>query len=292
MAMRTRRQEISRFAVFGLVPLSIFTLVLVVPFVRGVYLTFRDWDGFGSTRFVGFDNYAATFRDDAFWHSLTLTLGYVGASLVLVNLVAFGLALLVTLPMRGVHGLRTVFFLPNLIGGVILGLIWQFLFGQAFPVIAESTGLPFFRENWLLDTKTAFWAMVIVTVWQMSGYMMIIYVTALTSINPEVLEASVIDGATGFKQMIHIKIPLIAAAFTISLFLTMRNAFMAYDLNLALTGGGPYRTTELISLRVFREAFGFGNFATGQSQAVIMFVVIAIAALAQVVVSKRFEVQA
>lgn len=292
MAMRTRRQEISRFAVFGLVPLAIFTLVLVVPFIRGVYFTFRDWDGFTSTKFVGLDNYTATFADEAFWHSLTLTLGYVGASLILVNLVAFGLALLVTLPMRGVNGLRTVFFLPNLLGGIILGLIWQFLFGQAFPVISKATGIPIFQDNWLLDTKTAFWALVLVTVWQMSGYMMIIYVTALTSIDPEVLEASVIDGATGFKQMIHIKIPLIAAAFTISLFLTMRNAFMAYDLNLSLTGGGPYRSTELISLHVFKEAFGFGNFAGGQSQAVVMFIVITIAALAQVIVSKRYEVQA
>ena len=134
--------------------------------------------------------------------------------------------------------------------------------------------------------------MVIVTVWQLSGYMMIVYVTALMSVNQEVLEASVIDGATGFKQMLYIKLPLIVPAFTISLFLTMRNAFMAYDVNLALTGGGPYRKTELISLHVHKEAFGFGNFASGQTQAVIMFVVIAIASLVQVVISKRFEVQA
>jgi raffinose/stachyose/melibiose transport system permease protein len=289
--MRTRSEEIKRFAVFAPIPLGIFMLVLVAPFLRGIYFTFTDWDGFKVTKFVGLDNYVDTFHDDAFWSSLTLTLAYVGVSLVLVNLVAFALALLVTIPVRGVNALRTVFFVPNLIGGVILGLIWQFLFGQALPVIAEKTGLPIFEENWLLDTSSAFWAMVIVTVWQMSGYMMIIYVTALMSIDTEVLEASLIDGATGVKRLLFIKLPLIVPAFTISLFLTMRNAFMAYDLNLALTGGNPYRTTELISLRVFREAFGFGNFATGQSQAVVMFLVIAIAAVAQVVVSKRFEVQ-
>ena len=289
--MRSRRQEFKRFAIFALVPLAIFTVVLVVPFTRGVWFTFTDWDGFEVTSFVGLDNYITAFQDPPFWGSMLLTLAYVAASLVLVNAVAFGLALLVTIPLRGVNVLRTGFFLPNLIGGVILGLIWQFLFGQAFPVLAEASGIPIFAENWLLDTTTAFWAMVIVTVWQMSGYMMIIYVTALMSIEQESIEASLIDGANSVQRLFLIKLPLMAQAFTISLFLTMRNAFMAYDLNLSLTGGGPYRTTELISMHVFREAFSFGNFASGQTQAVLMFVVIAVAALFQVVVSKRFEVQ-
>ena len=289
--MRTRGQEIQRFAVFALLPLSIFILVLVVPFGRGVYFTFTDWNGFDITKFVGLDNYVAAFQNQEFWGSMGLTLAYVAASLVLVNLVGFGLALLVTIPLRGVNMLRTAFFLPNLIGGVILGLIWQFLFGQALPVIAEATGIPVFAENWLLDTTTAFWAMVVVTVWQMSGYMMIIYITALMSIEQEALEASLIDGTNAVQRLFLIKMPLMAQAFTISLFLTMRNAFMAYDLNLSLTGGNPYGTTELISLQVFREAFSFGNFASGQTQAVLMFVVIAIAALVQVAVSKRYEVQ-
>ena len=289
--MRSRRQEIKRFAVFALIPLSIFVLVLVVPFSRGVFFSFTDWNGFDVTKFVGLDNYIESMHDQAFWSSLLLTLAYVAASLILVNIVAFGLALLVTIPLRGVNFLRTTFFVPNLIGGVILGLIWQFLFGQALPVIAETTGIPIFQENWLLDTSTAFWAMVIVTVWQMSGYMMIIYVTALMGIERDVLEAAFIDGANNSQTLFYIKLPLMAQAFTISLFLTMRNAFMAYDLNLALTGGNPYRTTELISLHVFREAFGYGNFAAGQSQAVLMFIVIAIAALTQVIISKRMEVQ-
>jgi raffinose/stachyose/melibiose transport system permease protein len=213
------------------------------------------------------------------------------ASLILVNLIGFGLALLVTIPLRGVNVLRTFFFVPNLIGGVILGMIWQFIFGQALPTISENYGLPFFESNWLLDTTSAFWALVLVTVWQMSGYMMIIYVTGLMSIEKDVLEAAVVDGATGLRTLWSIKLPLMAQAFTISLFLTIRNAFMAYDVNISLNNGGPYRSTELISLHVFREAFGFGNFATGQSQAVMMFLVIAIAALTQVIISKRFEVQ-
>lgn len=288
MTVTNRRQAFGRFMVFAFVPLAIFTLVLVIPFLRGIYFSFRDWDGFGSTKFVGLENYRESFSDDAFRDSLLLTLGYVLATVILVNLIAFGLALLVTLPMRGTHALRTVFFVPNLIGGVILGLVWQFLFAQALPVIAGT----FFDPNWLISKGTAFWALVIVTVWQLSGYMMIVYVTALMSVDESVLEASVIDGATGFKQMWYVKIPLIVPAFTISLFLTMRNAFMAYDINISLTGGGPFRSTEFISLRVFNEAFSFGNFATGQAQAVIMFVVIAFAAIVQVAVSKRYEVQA
>lgn len=289
--MRRRSHEIKRFVVFALIPLSIFVLVLVIPFSRGLYFSFTDWNGFDLTKFVGLDNYIASLNDKAFWDSLLLTIAYVAASLVLVNIVAFGLALLVTIPLRGVNFLRTTFFVPNLIGGVILGLIWQFLFGQAFTSMAASSGIPIFQENWLLDTTTAFWAMVIVTVWQMSGYMMIIYVTALMGIEKDVLEASFIDGASNGQTLYYIKLPLMAQAFTISLFLTIRNAFMAYDLNLALTGGGPYRTTELVSLHVFREAFGYGNFSAGQSQAVIMFLVIAVAALTQVIISKRMEVQ-
>jgi len=288
---RTRTQELRRFGIFALVPLFIFTFVLVVPFFRGVFLTFTDWNGFETTSIVGFDNYFVAFQDESFWASMGITLAYVLASLVLVNVVGFGLALLVTIPLKGVNVLRTLFFVPNLIGGVILGLIWQFIFGQALPTMSEQFDLPFFQENWLVTTETAFWALVMVTVWQMSGYMMIIYVTGLMSIEKDVLEAALVDGATGLRTLISIKLPLMAQAFTISLFLTIRNAFMAYDVNIALNNGGPYRSTELISLHVFRDAFGFGNFATGQSKAVIMFLIIAIAALTQVIVSKRFEVQ-
>ena len=283
--------ELKRFGLFALIPLAIFTLVLVVPFFRGIYFTFTDWNGFESSKLVGFDNYVAALADETFWAALGITLAYVLASLILVNLVGFGLALLVTIPLRGVNVLRTFFFVPNLIGGVILGMIWQFIFGQALPTISEQFGLPIFQENWLLDTTTAFWALVLVTVWQMSGYMMLIYVTGLMSIEKDVLEAAVVDGATGLRTLWSIKLPLMAQAFTISLFLTIRNAFMAYDVNISLNNGGPYRSTELISLHVFREAFGFGNFATGQSKAVMMFLIIAIAALTQVIISKRFEVQ-
>jgi raffinose/stachyose/melibiose transport system permease protein len=271
-------KHLKRFGIFAALPLFIFGIVLVFPFMRGIFLTFTNWDGFDYDSFVGLDNYALSIQDEAFWSAMTMTFGYVLASLILVNLV-------------GTNVFRTFFFVPNLIGGVILGLIWQFIFASALPSLSELFSLPFFTSDWLLTPTTAFWAMVIVTVWQMGGYMMIIYITGLMSIEKDVLEAAIIDGASAFRTLMSIKIPLMAQAFTISMFLTIRNSFMAYDLNLSLTGGGPYRSTELISLHVFKEAFGFGNFATGQSQAVMMFLVIAVAALTQVVLSKRAEVQ-
>ena len=187
--------------------------------------------------------------------------------------------------------LRTFFFVPNLIGGVILGVIWQFIFNSALVALAEKYDWEMFKESWLQDTNKAFWALIIVTVWQQSGYMMIIYITGLISIEPDVLEAARIDGASALRTLLSVKIPLMAQAFTISLFLTLRGGFMAYDVNLALTGGGPYRSTELISMHIFQDAFRLGNFDTGQSKAVIMFIMVAVAALVQVSVSKRMEVQ-
>ena len=276
---------------FAALPLAIFTVVLVVPFVNGFYYTFTDWDGFKVDNFVGFSNYAESFADPKFWATLRFTGLFVVVSLILVNVVAFGLALIVTSNLRSRNLLRTLFFVPNLVGGVVLGVIWQFIFNSAIVALANKYDWELFKQSWLQDTHKAFWALIIVTVWQSSGYMMIVYITGLVSIENDVLEASQIDGASPLRTLFAIKIPLMAQAFTIALFLTLRGGFMAYDVNVALTGGGPFRTTELISLHIFQDAFGEGNFGTGQSKAVIMFIVVALAALVQVTVSKRYEVQ-
>ena len=280
-----------KFGIFAALPLSIFFIVLAVPFGQGLFLTFTDWDGFGYKKFIGVGNYAKSFRDPEFWVTLTFTLKFVLVSLVAVNAVAFGLALLVTAKLRSKNIFRTFFFVPNLIGGVVLGVIWQFIFNTALVSISSKFGWSIFQSSWLNETDTAFWALIIVTVWQSSGYMMIIYITGLISIEQDVIEAARVDGASALRTLLAIKIPLMAQAFTISLFLTLRGGFMAYDVNVALTGGGPYRTTELISMHIFQDAFAFGNFGTGQSKAVIMFAMVAIAALVQVSVSKRMEVQ-
>jgi raffinose/stachyose/melibiose transport system permease protein len=289
--MQINRREAKRFFEFALIPLSIFTLVLVIPFIQGVISAFTDWNGFKYTKFVGTVNFKDALTDANFWHTMRFTFMFVIVSTVLVNLIGFALALLVTVKMRGVNLFRTFFFVPNLICGVILGVIWQFIFGRALLSISKNYDLPFFQESWLIDPTKAFWALIIVTVWQMSGYMMIIYVTGLMSIENDVLEAAKIDGASPFRTLLSIKMPLMVSAFTISIFLTIRNAFMAYDINLALTGGGPYRSTELVSMHVVTEAFDFGNFATGQAKAIVMFLIIAAVAVTQVAISKRMEVQ-
>jgi len=280
-----------KFLKFAGTPLAIFIIVLVVPFVNGFYYTLTDWNGFKTTKLIGFQNYADSFADPKFWVTLRFTALFVVVSLILVNVVAFGLALIVTSKLRSKNFLRTFFFVPNLIGGVVLGVIWQFIFNSALVSLANKYGWELFKQSWLQDTNKAFWALIIVTVWQSSGYMMIVYITGLVSIENDVLEASQIDGASPLRTLFSIKIPLMAQAFTIALFLTLRSGFMAYDVNVALTDGGPFRTTELISMHIFQDAFLEGDFGTGQAKAVIMFVVVALAALVQVTVSKRYEVQ-
>jgi raffinose/stachyose/melibiose transport system permease protein len=285
------KRSAKKFLEFAFLPLAIFTVVLIIPFVNGVYYTFTDWDGFEVTKLVGLQNYIKSFQDPMFWSTLRFTALFVVVSLVIVNAVAFGLALIVTSKLRSRNVLRTFFFVPNLIGGVVLGVIWQFIFNSALTSLANKYDWTLFKESWLNDTHKAFWALIIVTVWQSSGYMMIVYITGLISIEQDVLEASQIDGAGPLRTLLTIKIPLMAQAFTIALFLTLRGGFMAYDVNLALTGGGPFRETELISMHIFQDAFANGNFGTGQSKAVIMFIIVALAALAQVTISKRYEVQ-
>ena len=287
----TKSRAVKKFLKFAGVPLAIFTVVLIVPFVNGVYYTFTDWDGFEVNKLVGFSNYTKSFQDPTFWSTLRFTALFVVVSLILVNVVAFGLALIVTSKLKSRNILRTFFFVPNLIGGVVLGVIWQFIFNSAIVALANKYDWTLFKESWLQDTNKAFWALIIVTVWQSSGYMMIVYITGLVSIENDVLEASQIDGASPLRTLMTIKIPLMAQAFTIALFLTLRGGFMAYDVNVALTGGGPFRTTELISMHIFEDAFANGHFGTGQSKAVIMFLLVAAAALVQVTISKRYEVQ-
>lgn len=284
-------KQSKKFLMFGALPLFIFALVLMVPFLQGLVLTFTNWDGFEVSSFVGLDNYILAFQDPGFWTTLSFTGSFVLVSIVLINVVAFGLALLVTAKLKSSNIFRTFFFVPNLIGGVVLGVIWQFIFSGALVELGKSFNIEFLQNSMLNDPGSAFWALMIVTVWQQSGYMMIIYITGLISIETDVLEASRIDGASAFRTLWAIKIPLMAQAFTISLFLTLRSGFMAYDVNLALTGGGPYRSTELISMHIFQEAFGFGHIQTGQAKAIVMFVLVAVAALVQVVISKRLEVQ-
>jgi len=202
--------------------------------------------------------------------------------LVLVNLIGFGLALLVTSKIRTRNILRSIYFMPNLIGGLILGFIWQFIFSKLLTQIGDVTGLESIFFNLADHTTTAFWSLVIVGVWQQAGYVMIIYIAGLQSIPHDVMEASQIDGASRVKQLFRITIPLMIPSFTINMFVTLSNALKQYDTNLSLTNGGPYGSTEMVAMNILQTAYKYNHFAQAQAKAILFFLVIMIVTLFQV----------
>ena len=278
---------------FALPGVTIFLLVVIVPFLYGFYLTFTDWNGVAQTKnLVGFANYTETFRDKEFWTSMLLTLKYVFFSVLLVNGIAFLLAYLLTNGIKGQNFLRTGFFTPNLVGGVVLGFIWQFIFSKVLVNFGKSMGWEIFRKSWLSDPDKAFWTLVIVTVWQLSGYMMIIYIAGFTGLSTDVLEAASIDGATGMAKMRHIILPLMVPSFVICIFLTLSRAFMVYDINLTLTGGEPYGSTVLVAMHVYNKAFTSRNYGVGQAEALFLFILVACISGIQIYAGKKKEVEA
>lgn len=293
--MYNEKTAVARFRSFGtfaLLPLLVFTTVVLVPFVVGVFMTFTDWTGASSAfEWQGIANYASALTDPLFWSAMGVTLKYVFFSVVLTNVLAFVLALLVTSGMKGQNFFRTGFFTPNLIGGIILGFIWQFMFTRVFVHVGEALGWEIFSTSWLGDPHRAFWALVIVGVWQNAGYMMLIYIAGLAGISESLTEAANLDGANYFQQLWKIKLPLMIPAFTISLFLTLQRSFLVYDTNLSLTRGGPYRSTELVAMHVYNEAFLYQNFGSGQAKAIILFAIVAAIVLIQVSVMKKVEVE-
>lgn len=271
----------------------VFFTVVILPFLFGVGLTFTDWDGIASSfSFIGSQNYVDVVKDLEFWGSFFLTIKYVALSVILTNVIAFLLAMLVTGSLKGENFFRAGFFTPNLIGGVVLGFIWQFLFSNVFVFLGKSTHFQLFASSWLSDPDKAFWALVLVSVWQTSGYMMIIYIAGLMNVPKELIEASHIDGANWFQQLKSVVVPMMMPSFTICLFLTMSRGFMVYDLNLTLTGGGPFKSTELIAMHVYNEAFLSQNYGLGQAKAFFLFMLVTGASMLQVYLTKRLEVDA
>lgn len=290
---RNRVDRTKNFCAFALPAVFIFATVVIVPFIYGMYLTFTDWNGVTDVKnLVGFANYMELFRDAGFWNSMLLTLKYVFCSVLLVNLVAFLFAYMLTSGMKGQNFFRTGFFTPNLIGGVVLGFIWQFVFSRILVNIGDSTGWGIFSTSWLSDPNKAFWSLVVVTVWQLSGYMMLIYVAGFTGMSEDVLEAASIDGATGFQRLKSIVMPLMVPSFVICLFLTLSRAFMVYDVNLTLTGGEPYGSTRLVAMHVYEKAFTARQYGVGQAEAVFLFLVVAVISGLQVYIGKKKEVEA
>lgn len=265
-------------------------MVVVIPLFYGIYYSFTNWDGINQPQFIGIKNYIALFSDPEFVNSLWFTTKFAVVSVVLINVLGLGLALLVTQNLKGSNILRTIFFVPNLIGGLILGFIWQFVFIQGFEAIGNAVGIEALK-GWLSTTNTGFWGLVILTAWQKSGYIMIIYIAHLESIPEDLIEAAQIDGANVFQRFRHIVFPLVAPAFTVSMFLTLSNSFKLYDQNLSLTAGGPFNSTQMVAMNIFNTAFGQNKMAYAQGKAVVLFIIVAAISLTQVYYNKKREVE-
>lgn len=280
------------FLLFGAPSVVAFAAVVLIPFLVGLYLTFTNWDvRTADISFVGLSNYTKVFHDKVFFTQLWFTIKYVVFTVLISNVAAFFIALALTSGVKGEKWLRTGFFTPNLIGGIVLGYLWQTLFSQIMPYIGNKYGWALFKSSWLTDTDTAFWALVIATAWQLVGYLMIIYIAGFSGVPSDVLEAASIDGANGYARLRRIILPLSIPAIVICIFISISRSFLTYDINLALTKGGPFHSTELASYHIVQKAFLSNQYGVGQAEAVVLFAVVALVALTQSYLLKKLEVE-
>ncbi|MCR4690018.1 MAG: sugar ABC transporter permease [Lachnospiraceae bacterium] len=288
-----KKKEAAWYALFVLPVVIVFTIIVIIPFVIGVGYSFFSWDGLPvhEKTFVGMDNFVRLFSDSRFMVSAGHTLVFTVIAVVLINLLGLAFAIIVTSRIKVRNILRTMLFMPYLIGGLILGYIWKFILGEGLKAIGEAMGNTGLFFNWLVDKKMALVALIIVAIWQMAGYIMIIYITGIQGIPDDVLEAASIDGANFFQQLIYIKLPLIMQSFTICLFLTLSNCFKIFDTNLSLTGGGPNNATEMFAMNIYNEIFKLNNYGYGQAKAILFLIVVASFTLMQVSITKKKEVQ-
>ena len=270
-----------------------FAVTVLIPFACGIFYSLTDWNVIKFNNFVGLGNYITMFKSKDYVYSFVVTFIFTVINMLSVNLVAFGLALLCTSKVKGRNLYRAAYFLPNLIGGIVLGYVWQFIFNKVFTsVIAGSVSM-------LTDPNLAIAAILIVSTWQYAGYIMMIYVTGLQSVPKDVLEASNVDGANQIMTLLKIKVPMIANTFTVCIFLTLVNSFKQFDLNLAITngapsrilGGKPVQSTEFLALNIYNTAIGKNQYALGQTKAVVFFIILAVGSLTQVTISKKKEVE-
>ena len=297
----TSRQKRKLTEFLFLVPTLIaFLMVIIIPFIFGIYYSFTDWQGTGVVnKVVGLENYRAIFQEPGFLHSFLVTLLFTVLNIITVNVVAFIISLLVTSEIRGRNVYRAGFFVPNLIGGIVLGLVWQFIFSNILPTIGQTLGWATLSKSLISNKDTAMITLVTVNTWQYAGYIMLIYVAAIQGISRSVMEAAEVDGAKYWTRITRIQIPLMANAFTISLFLTLTNSFKMYDVNVALTNGGPtglwsktiVNSSELLALNIYNTAFKYNKMAQGQAKAVIFFLVLVVFSVIQVSWNKSKEVE-
>lgn len=271
------------FPVFALPTLVAFTIGFLVPFLMGIYLSFCKFTTVTDAKFVGIANYFKVFGDRAFLHALWYTAAFTIVSVVLINVLAFAVAMLLTKRIPGRNGFRTVFFMPNLIGGIVLGYIWQLLLNG---ILAN------YQKTLTYSSKYGFWGLVALVCWQQIGYMMIIYIAGIQNIPGELVEAAKMDGAHGGQVLWHVTIPMVMPSITICTFLTLTNGFKLFDQNLALTNGGPSNMSELLALNIYNTFYGrTGYEGVGQAKAVVFFILVALIAVVQNWLTRGKEVQ-
>ena len=269
--------------VFLLPTMAAFTIGFIVPFIEGIYLSFCKFTTIKDASFVGFSNYAEAFKDSTFPHAFGFTAIFAVVTLILVNLLAFALALALTQKIKGTNIFRTIFFMPNLIGGIVLGYIWQLIFDGIFSK---------FDMALKLNAKLGFWGLVILICWQQIGYMMIVYIAGLQAIPDSLKEAAMIDGANAWKRLFHVTIPNMMPSITICTFLTITNSFKLFDQNLSLTGGEPLHKTEMLALNIYDTFYGrVGYEGGGQAKAVIFFLAVIVISMLQLRLTRSKEVQ-
>jgi raffinose/stachyose/melibiose transport system permease protein len=271
------------FPIFVLPTLIAFSFAFIIPFVMGVYLSFCKFKTITNAQFVGLYNYIKIFADKDFVNAFGFTLKFSVVSIVTINVFAFILALALTRKIKGTNLFRTVFFMPNLIGGIILGYIWQ----QMINAVLLK-----YQTTLVANPTYGFWGLIILMNWQMIGYMMIIYVAGLQNVPTDLIEAAEIDGATSLQTLFKVKIPMVMPSITICLFLTVSNSFKLFDQNLALTAGAPSKKTAMLALDIYNTFYGRSGFeGVGQAKAVLFFIVVAVIALGQLVLTRRKEVE-
>lgn len=280
--------------VLFLAPLIVtFVMTVIIPFILGVFYSLTNWNGVGYTEFLGMGNYIKMFTSNDYVYSFFVTFIYAFFNILAVNVGAFLLALLCAGKLKGANFFRAAYFIPNLIGGIVLGYVWQFIFNKVLTAIIAGSA------SMLTKPNTALASILIVSSWQYMGYIMMIYITGLKGIPSEVMEAASVDGADGIKSLWLVKMPMMASSFTICIFLTLINSFKQFDLNYAITNGAPSRiingvavpSTEFLALNIYRTAIAKNDYAYGQAKSVVFFVILAVFSLTQVYFSKKREVE-
>ena len=269
--------------VFVLPTFAAFMIGFILPFIAGIYLSFCKFTTVQDAKFVGFSNYTKIFQDDTFVHALWCTILFTIVSVITINLFAFIIASFLTKAMKGTNLFRTVFFMPNLIGGIILGWIWQLIINGV---------LLYFNRTITYSEVYGFWGLIVLMNWQQIGYMMIIYIAGIQNIPGDLIEAAQIDGASKWQTLIKVKIPMLMPSITICTFLTMTNGFKLFDQNLALTGGAPSEKSQLLALNIFETFYGRNGWeGVGQAKAVVFCILVIAIAMVQLKATRSKEVQ-